>query len=263
MRAADSAPIDPPPGSLDRAGDTLPVPSGAVRLWTLVLAAGMLAGLAAGIAGELCVSAFRPRRHAVNSEGVAPRVIQRRAEAAADAKNAGLAFAILGAASGAALGAAGGFLRGSNRAAGRAAVLGLAAGALGGVGASAIALPAYNAYKLGHPDEASASLTLALLVQAGVGSVIGAAAGLAFGRGLGVRGVPWQAIAGGIVGAVLGATAVVMLGAMTFPEGDITRFMSTDRRARVLAKLAVAILVAVGTGFSVGGRESRSATPAA
>jgi hypothetical protein len=222
----------------------------------------MMAGVIAGVVGELCVSIFMPPFHEVNSKGVILKVTDRREEAATDAKNAGLAYVILGAALGASLGAAGGFLRGSNRAAGRAAVLGLTMGALGGAGASAIVLPAYNAYKLRYPDEASTNLVLPLLIHAGICSVIGAAGGLAFGRGRGVPGIPSQTILGGIVGAIFGAAAYEMIAAMIFPNADTTRFISTEWQARLLASLAVSVLVAVGVGFSVADPRSKSAPPA-
>lgn len=263
MEPADTDPISPttpPIGSLDRTGDSIAVPQGSTRLWILVLTAGMMAGVVAGVAGEICASFFRPPRHAVNSKGVVLQVTDRREEAATDAKNAGLAFVILGAALGASLGAAGGLLRDSNRAAGWAAVLGLTVGALGAAGAAAVVLPIFNSYKLRHPDEASASLILPLLVQAGVCSVIGAAGGLAFGRGLGGRGVPAHAILGGITGAVIAAATYELIGAITIPGADTTRFIAEDRQTRVLAKLAVSLFVAAGVGLSVNPRP-RSASP--
>lgn len=265
MGPADSDPISPttpPVGSLDRTGDTIAVPQGSTRLWILMLMAGMMAGVLAGIAGEFCAAFFRPPRHAVNSKGVVLQVTDRREEAATDAKNAGLAFAILGAALGASLGAAGGFLRGSNQAAGWAAVLGLTLGALGGAGASAAVFPAFNHYKLRHPDEASASLVLPLLIQAGICSIIGAAGGLAFGRGLGVRGVPVQAIFGGIVGAILAASTYEIVGAIILPGADTTRFIAEDRQTRVLAKLVISLFVAIGVGFSVNLRPRTARPPA-
>ena len=83
--------------------------------WVVTLTAGALAGLAAWVGGELCLDLFKPPRHAANSKGLVLNITSRREVALANARNAGLAFSLLGAALGAGLGIAGGVLRRSAR----------------------------------------------------------------------------------------------------------------------------------------------------
>ena len=106
------------------------VPVGRARLWSLALGAGILAGLVSWLGGEGCIELIQPPRHPVNSKGLTLRVTDRREEAVAVAKNAGLAFILLGAALAGGLGAAGGLARRSRRATVRAAWIGLAIGQL-------------------------------------------------------------------------------------------------------------------------------------
>src|SRR4051794_20687151 len=82
------------------------VSRGSVHLWTTMLGAGLLAGLIAWLGGEFCVDRIKPPRHAANSKGLVLNVTDRAEVATADAKNAGLAFAILGASIGLGLGVA-------------------------------------------------------------------------------------------------------------------------------------------------------------
>lgn len=256
----EPAPSDPTPPADSSADSSCATTAGCGRpcLWIKVISAGILAGLVAGAVGELCVSAFEPPRHAVNSRGIVLRVTDRREEAATDAKNAGLAFTILGAAVGAAMGAAGGLVGGTCRSTVRAAVLGLVLGAIGSAGASAVLLPAFNSFKLRNPDAASSGLMIPLLIHAGICATAGAAAGLAFGRGLGIRGVPGQLIIAGLVGAALGASASDLIGALLYPAADTTRFIPENQQIRVLANLAVAFFVAIGLALAVGGSQPSS-----
>ncbi len=96
------------------------------RRWILTLSAGALAGLLAWLGGEIGLNAFRPPRHAVNSKGIVLNMTDRREEAVTEARNAGLAFIILGVTFGAALGAAGGLSIRSPRSAMLAAMVGTA-----------------------------------------------------------------------------------------------------------------------------------------
>jgi hypothetical protein len=177
---------------------------------------------------------------------MALNVTDRRGEAAASAMNAGLAYALLGASLGAALGAAGGRIRGDGRATWKAAGVGLAAGAAGAALASAAILPAYNAYKLGHPDEASRDLLYPLVVHAATWATAGAAGGLALALGLGVhdRRALLKVAVGGLAGAAIGAAAFEMVGAFAFPKAETARFVSKTAPTRLLARLLVCVLAA-------------------
>jgi hypothetical protein len=258
MHPTDTGPI-PPPTSSDvdptKAGDS---PVGPPRVWALALAAGVVAGLAAWLGGEACVQLIKPPLHKVNSRGIIVTVTDRREVAVADAKNAGLAFALLGAALGAGMGVAGGFARRSVRAALSAGLLGMAVGAAGGAGMSLALLPRYNAYKERHPDEASRDLILPLLVHLGVWSTAGAAGGLAFGVGLGVRGILPKVIYGGLVGAAVGGSAYELIGALAVPAAKTAQFVSVTWQTRLFARLGVTVLAALGVALAAGAQRSRA-----
>ena len=102
--------------SLDQSGQPAPNPSLA-RLWTVSLAAALVAGLAAWIIGEQSLHLFTPAREWRTGKVDAvsrlkPTVATLRA---ADTKNAALGFGIFGALLGLALGGAGGLVRRSSR----------------------------------------------------------------------------------------------------------------------------------------------------
>lgn len=222
-----------------------------------ILAAGVVAGLLAWLGGEACHELIQPRKHPVNAKGIILQVASPRQEDLAEARNAGLVFAMLGASLGACLGAAGGLARRDRRAAIRAAGFGAVAGAVGTALMSVALLPLYTAYRRGHPDEASRDLMFPLLVHAGVWSVAGAAAGGAFGLGMGRRELMAQAALGGFLGAVTGAAVYEFIGVMAFPDAATTRFVSWTWPTRLLARLAVAILAAVGIARSIAPRRPR------
>src|SRR6516164_8823193 len=77
------------------------------RVWAAVIGTAILAGLAAWLGGEVCLNLIKPRVHAASSRGIVLKLTGRREIAVADARNAGVAFAILGAAFGAGMGLAG------------------------------------------------------------------------------------------------------------------------------------------------------------
>jgi hypothetical protein len=223
-------------------------PPRTARIWSHALAAGVVAGVVSWLAGEACLDVVKARRRAVVDRGMALNISDRQGEAAAGALNAGLAFALLGASLGAAFGAAGGCIRGDGRAAGRAAGVGLAVGAVGAAMASAAVLPTYNAYRLGHPDEASRDLMLPLAVHVVTWATAGAAGGLALGAGLGLRDrrALSRLVVGGLGGAALGAVIFELAGAIAFPEAETARYVSKTAPTRLLARLLVCILAAGG-----------------
>jgi hypothetical protein len=266
MQPVDSAPVPPPSSIVSppvESGASPRVPLGRARLWSLALGTGILAGLVAWLGGEGCIELIKPPRHSLNSRGLILRVTDRREEAAAVAKNAGLAFVLLGAALGSGLGAAGGLARRSRRAAVRAALVGLAVGAGAAGGMSLVILPAYNAYMQRNPDEAFRDLGLSLLVHAGIWSAVGAAGGLALGLGLGERKLWSRAVEGGLVGAALGAIAYELIGAFAFPAARTAQYVSATWETRLLARLAVTVLAAAGAAMAVSSPRQRPAAPSA
>jgi hypothetical protein len=209
-----------------------------------------VAGVASWLGGEACVELIKPPRHAVNARGMTLRVTDRRGEAAAVAKNAGLAFLILGAALGGGLGAAGGLARGSRPAALRATWAGLFLGIVAAGVMSLALLPVYNAYQLRYPDDASRDLLFPLLVHAGIWSAVGAAGGLALALGLGERGPMPRAMLGGFLGAAVGTVAYEITGAF-FPAARTAQFVSATWETRLMARLVVTLLASVGAMIGV------------
>lgn len=236
----DAVPLDADPGAVRPA-----------RVWAYALAAGLVAALVSWLAGEACLDVVQPRRHAIVDRGMSLSVSDRRGEATANALNAGLAFILLGASLGAAMGAAGSGARGSSRPALRAAVLGAGAGAIGAGLASLALLPAYDAYRLGHPDEASRDLMLPLLVHVGVWGAVGAAGGLGLGLGLGDRRAVLKVVIGGLVGAAIGAVAFEVVGAFAMPAAETSRYVSRTASSRLFARLAVCLPAAAGAVMAV------------
>ncbi len=253
MEPTDSAPtppstsIEPPPVTPGASPD---LPVSRARLWACVLGAGLVAGVVSWLGGEACVELIKPPRHAVNARGMTLRVSDRRGEAAAVAKNAGLAFLILGAALGGGLGAAGGLARGSRPAALRATWAGLVLGIVAAGVMSLALLPAYNAYQRRYPDEAAHDLLLPLLVHAAIWSAVGAAGGLALALGLGGRGPIPRAVQGGFLGAVVGTVAYELAGAF-FPAARTAQFVSATWETRLMARLAVTLLASAGAAIGV------------
>ncbi len=221
-------------------------PLGAPGLIVLALVAGGLAGGAAWAVGEMTLFAFEPP--SVESSMMGQKVLKVTFEdqAAADLKNATLAYAELGGLLGLALGVAGGLARRSFKAAALAGVVGLILGAGLTVASSLVALPYYFKAKDANPEELSLDITLPLLVHAGSWVAVGLAGGLALGlgRGGGVSAVV-KATLGGVVGALVGAVAYEILGATFFPAGRTTDPVSTTWHTRLLARLSVALFVSL------------------
>ncbi len=245
----------PPPGSvvIPSTEDSHPaeLPIRAARLWAVTLAAGIVAGLAAWLGSEACLTIFKAPRHAANSKGLVLQLTDRREVAATDARNAGLAFALLGAALGLGLGVAGGLARGCGAAAARAGLLGLVAGAAAGAGTSLAFCPAYNSYKTRHPDEADNNLAFPFLIHAAICSAVGASGGLAFGLGLGARRAMARAVYRGIACAAVGAVGYELINVLAFPTANTTRLIPEMWQTRLVARLGVAVLVAAGVAASV------------
>ena len=190
MPAADPDPGDrsnPNVEPVAPTGDVPIVERRSARRWAWTFSAGVVAGLIAWLGGELCLDVFKPPRHAATSRGHTLMVVLPREQELADVRNAGLAFAWLGAVLGASLGAAGGIVGRSGRSAAKAAGIGLLAGAIACAGLSAAVLPLYDAYKHRDADAASRDLIAPIVVFGGIWSAAGAAGGLAYGLGLGAR----------------------------------------------------------------------------
>jgi hypothetical protein len=237
-----------------------PLPAQPSRVWTAALVAGIVAALVSWLAGEALFDAFLPKTKVVYGGG-GPMTIATPAELAVTrTKNATLAFGALGAILGLTLGFAGGMARSSVRAGVRAALIGMVLGIVAAAAFSLVLLPVYNRVQDIYEEKASIDLTVPLLIHGGIWAAIGATAGLAFGIGLGGRYAIARGLLGGLVGAALGAVVYEIVGALAFPLDSTVQPLSQSWGSRLLARSAVALLVAVGVALAIteaGARLSR------
>jgi hypothetical protein len=229
-------------------------PSSPTRVWSIILAAGLLAGLVGFGIGEAAPRLVPPstvlsRAIRANRSQV-PLETERRMGVSRD-RAASLAYGGLGAVLGLALGAAGGLARRSARAAVVAAVTGLLLGGAAGAGTTLALVPLYHAARAATPDEEITNdLALALLTHAGIWVAIGAAGGLALGLGLGGGARIARAVVGGILGAALATVIYEFGGAVVFPVAETFRPMAATPAPRLLAHLCVALLTAAGANWA-------------
>jgi outer membrane lipoprotein SlyB len=237
---------DPPPGAPFAGGLAIGGQLRPLRVWGLALAAGLIAGFASWLIGESFHGRFAPRE-VRTSVRLTPGQIQSRRTAldASQALEATVAFSLLGAVLGLALGLAGGCARGSARAALIAAIAGSIFGGAAGAVIPRALLPIY--FRVHNPDRDD--LILAILIQGGNWSVIGAAAGAAFGIGLGNRGRALRALIGGLLGAIAGVLVYEMVGAFEFPLDGTTDPLSATWGTRLFARLAVTIFASAGAAI--------------
>jgi outer membrane lipoprotein SlyB len=219
----------------------------------------LIAGFASWLIGEAIHGRFAPP-DARTGLRLSPEQIQTR-RATIDtsrALEATVAFGSLGAVLGLACGSAGGCARGSARAALIAAMAGTILGGAAGAITSRALLPIY--YRLHDPDRDD--LVLAILILGGAWCAIGASAGAAFGIGLGDRGRALRALLGGILGAAAGALVYEMVGALAFPLEGTSNPISATWGTRLLARLAVTILISAGAATgALSGRPEFFDTP--
>jgi hypothetical protein len=220
----------------------------------MLIAAALGAGLASWLGGEITYGSFRPATVMIQMMGRPELSATPATRAAADAKNAALAFAMLGAALSLALGVVGGLSRRSARAAVHAALIGgPIGGSLGGAMAWVLTILDYRIR-----DPSSHSLLIPLLLHGGIGAAVGAAGGLALGLGLEERDSTARAAAGGALGALLGAVLYEVIGAIAFPLADTVQTIAVSWPPRLLDRFLIATLTAALAGVAVGERHARS-----
>ncbi len=207
----------------------------------LVALAGLVAGLAAFGIGEATYKIIPARRIMLNTMGTIAPAVTAEHQTAADVRNAALAFAVLGGCLGGCLGLAGGLARRSGGAAAAAGLLGLllAAGLAGGV--SLGTLKTFGDARVIYSDY---DMPLSMAMHGLIWGLSGAAAGLAFGVGMGRRRLLATAPAAGFAGAVLGAIAFDLIGAGLFPMADTGDPVSITWASRLTARLLVALATA-------------------
>jgi hypothetical protein len=233
-------------------------------VWLWALTAGLVAGLASWLGGEAAYGYFKPViRRPANWEEMSPfdrtsviSDLTREARPSVEAKNAAVAYGMLGAALGGTLGLVGGLARRSNRAALAAALVGIVAGASAGAGMSAVLTRVF--YRLLDPES---GMMLPFLTHAGIWMSVGAAGGLAFGMGLGGRRSIVRALLGGLLGAALGTMMFEVINAVAFPLVRVFEPVPGERLPRLLALLGVAGFAALGAAVGVRDRRRDAAAP--
>jgi len=237
---------DPPPGASHAGGQAIARQLRPLRVCALALTAGLIAGFASWPIGESVHGRFAPP-NARTGLRLTPGQIQSRRVAIDTSRTleAAVAFGSLGAALGLACGLAGGYVRGSARAALIAAIAGTILGGAAGAVIPRALLPIY--YRMHDPDRDD--LILAILIHGGAWSAIGAAAGAAFGIGLGDRGSALRGLLGGLLGATAGALVYEMVGALAFPLAGTSDPVSATWATRLFALLAVSIFTSAGAAI--------------
>jgi hypothetical protein len=223
-------------------------PSDALRKRTRMLAAlaGILAGLASFAIGESVykiIPAQQVRQVSLlTPQGVmAPSV---ETQIVASARNASLAFGVLGLCLAGFMGMAGGLARRSTVGAVTAGLLGMLAGAVlcAGISLALIPLSLKAQY-----DRMVDDVLMSLITHGLFWGSAGASAGMAFALGLGERRKIVQFLAAGLLGAFVGAATFELIGALFFNDASTTEPISETWPTRLLARL----LVTIGTGAAL------------
>jgi outer membrane lipoprotein SlyB len=252
---------DLPPGAslaegLATSRPLLPV----LRVWALALTAGLIAGFASWLIGEAFHGRFAPPDARTGRRLTSDQLMSRRTSTdAAQVLEATVAFGSLGAVLGLALGLAGGCAGGSARAAVIAAIAGSILGATVGAIMPRLLLPIY--FRLHDRDRDD--LLLSILIQSGNWSVIGAAAGAAFGIGLGDRSRVLRAVLGGLLGAIAGVLVYEIVGGVAFPLDGTADPLSATWGTRLFARLAVTIFASAGAAVGALGPVKAAIEPRA
>jgi hypothetical protein len=206
----------------------------------LGIAAGLIAGVASVLAGEVILSRYQSDLAPALQIQPSPEVMRRWRDARL--YSATLTFATMGGLFGLAMGLAGGLARRSVLAGTRAAIVGLL---LGTTAAASLSLVLVSNFFAKH-DPQSGDLVLPLLTHGAIWSAVGAIGGLALGLGLGGQGRWKVTLAGGLVGAAAATVVYEIVGALAFATSKTDLPLSSSITTRGMAQLLVAILSGVG-----------------
>lgn len=217
------------------------------RVWALALTAGLLGGLAAWVAGEAVLQAYRPALEPpfkpIPTLDDSLKVTRARVES-------GAAIVMLTSALiGLSLGMAGGAARrrwsvmSMVSAGGTGLLLGSVLGAAVGV---AVMMALYP-----NLDPQSGDLLIPLLGHMGAWSVAGLAGGFAFGAGVGGKKVLARTTLGGLVGAALATVVYELIGALAFPTHETHLPIAGSPETRALALALAGLGAAVGAVAAV------------
>jgi hypothetical protein len=218
--------------------------SAVARARWLVVLGGLLAGLVSFGIGEAIFEIIPTGTVMVDLSGAKAMVVRRGTSTVADARNGALTFAVLGLCLGGCLGLAGGLARRSTSGALNGGLVGSVLGIALGGGVSLALLARFISMRL---DYFEYDLLISLVMHGLIWGLLGAAAGLAYAVGLGELRLSGRAVTAGLVGAVLGAVAFELIGAVFFDAAETDQPISETWPTRLLARL----LVTVGTAVAI------------
>lgn len=189
------------------------------RLWAWALLAGVLSGAVGWTVGEATLDLFHISEEAAGQAfDFTQANLERRSSGA---RNAAIAFGVLGGTLGLTLGMAGGLARGKPASGVVGGSLGLVLGAVAGGVIPFLVVPIY--FDLLEPAEPT--LLLPMMIYGAIWLPIGLAAGLAFGIGLGLGRRIWALLLGGLFGATVGVAALEVIHAIAFPLTHSDQFI--------------------------------------
>jgi hypothetical protein len=212
-------------------------------LWVSCLLAGLVAGLISWYAGELTYEWFPAElRPAKTSMGQDVMDVTPETARVSVTKSALFSSALLGGTLGLCFGLAGGLSRGAVRMAMAAGLFGLVLAAAAGFSATYALLRVYFATRA----DSAESIGSSLVIHAAIWSAIAAFAGLALGLGLADKRRAPRALLGAAVGGALGAVIYEVAGCIAFPYAKTTQMISVTWETRLMARLLVSLLAAIG-----------------
>lgn len=224
-------------------------PPTAGRLLAATLIASVLAGV---LAAWLSVVApvIPPGTHSVQQQGGSVDLPIKEDRDLAESQNAAIQYGILGGSLGLALGLAG--LLGGTGAGWKLRLLGPVLGLVNGLllvgGLSLVLLPLVLARVFPEAND----LPGAIAMHAGLLAMVGLAAGLAFGIGLGGdRRLGLRAILGGVIGGVVAAIGFDLLGGLLLPTSDTADPVQKTKEGIILFHSVAALTIGLGTVLSV------------
>jgi hypothetical protein len=222
-------------------------------IWTLGMA--LLAGSIAWAIGESLYDHYDAKTGPITNRY--DFTLQNQAKQAADRNNARLSYGVFGVFMGLIGGLAGGLYRRSAASAVSAGLVGLI---LGGIGAALVSFELAPMFPRFYRND-SPTLMLPILVRGGTWTVIGMAAGLAF--GLGSKGLAgaWRPGVGGLLGGVAGTFVVEVLNAIVSPMDRNDQPIPASASARLVMYVGITIAVACGVVMLHAGQNSSRRTP--
>jgi hypothetical protein len=225
--------------------DGKPLLVGTRRVLVFAATAGLIAGVASWLAGEMVHTRYQ--RDLLAPLAISPSPEQMRRWKDARLYSAALTFTLMGGCLGLAMGAAGGAARRSGWAGVKAAIFGLVMGTAAAAAAALFLVPFF--FKTHDPQ--SGSLVLPLLTHGAILSAVGAIGGLAFGLGMGGQGRWKSALAGGLVGGAAATIVYEIVGAVAFATYQTDMPVSSSIITRGIAQMLVAVLSAVGASLAL------------